>query len=265
MNLPLIYTFMSQLGVSQREVEIYLELLKTGPTSILYLSKVMEMPRTTIHQNVESLINKGLVIEQIIGSKRKIAAEPPAKISAIIKDKELALEKKATEIGILQENYHTVISQLKTITTAEDTPQTKVMIVEGKQNISRLYSELLKSKQIKAYCSVSEITEIFPNNFEKFLEASNKGALIWDLIEEKSYDITKISHFSKYPNYHYKFFPVDLTIECMDYLLYDDTITTIQGGKNPSAIIIKSPLLYKNAVRIFDSLWNFLPEPNLNA
>ncbi len=245
---------LQDLGINEIESDIYLYLLETGPSSILEISKGTKIKRSTVHVNVETLKQKGIVTETTEGARRKIVAEPPERLRLILEEKKFEVEKLENSMDKLIEDMKSSIPQL------EEKIDVKIKYYEGVEAVRKVYDEILESPEVRAYVNNNEITSTFPENESKFFEASTKrGVKIYDLMldTQESRSFAK-SFLKRAKNYNLKFFPKDTKLNSMDYLIFGDSLALIQGGNNPSAVIIKNELLSENMRIIFDLLWGKL-------
>ncbi|HYD34492.1 MAG TPA: helix-turn-helix domain-containing protein [Vitreimonas sp.] len=114
MNEYLINNYFNSLGFSERETTLYFFLLKKQqPITILKLSQLTGIARTTVHQNIESLIEKGLVSEMIIRNKRVVRAERPFVLYTLLGRKELQLKKQSLELNSLQKELPRLLEKLE--------------------------------------------------------------------------------------------------------------------------------------------------------
>lgn len=247
-----IEVYFEEFGLSPVESKLYLALLEKGPSTILELSKATQVNRTTTHINIESLIKKGLATHIKMGAKRHIIAEPPEKFSTLLAQEKVSIKRKEDSLPDMMKLISNSIANVKENTSSE------VRYYEGRDNISNLYDEILKSKEIKSYVNTGKILNIFPENNVKFIKAIKKGAIIWDLQGDGEY-IQSMNEAMVYPNYHVKLFPNGITINSMDYLIHDDSIAIVYGEDSPTAIVIKNKLLAENARILYDLLWGLLP------
>ncbi len=65
------------IGLTEKESEIYLNALELGACTVLALSKVSSIKRSTIYNVIENLEKKGLLTVQINGFKKLYEALPP--------------------------------------------------------------------------------------------------------------------------------------------------------------------------------------------
>ncbi len=247
-----INIYLKDLGFSDIESTIYLNLLKNGPSTVLEISRRTGVNRITTHSNAEALIKKGLLSTIKKGGKRYLIAEPAEKVNAIVNAEEISLNRKKALMPEIMELLKSETSHKGSQT------QLDVRTYEGKVAIEILYDEILRSKQLRAFVNAEEINRIYPNNFKKFIDATYSGNIeIWDVVERNPFGLYNVNNNSA-PNYHIKALPDGVEIGTMDYLIHDGKITIIDGDVDPVAVVISSPTLYLNSKAIFDCMWRLL-------
>ena len=255
------YSTLLKLGLSEKEASIYFNLIQFGVASIAELSKITQMPRTTLRENINRLNEKGLVKNVVQGKKKLLKAETPEKLTLLLKEQQLRIEDKRTELSIVSKDINRLIGNLLNIQPLTNLPETEVQYFDNIESIRRLYDRIVEAMEIKAYVDVVGITKYFPENFKKYREAlKREGTVFWDIIylSDGAKELQKmVTHAG---SYHYKFFPPEVKINQMDYLIYEDNISLIQAGKSFFAVNIRNKLLADNARSMFDLVWSFLPE-----
>jgi sugar-specific transcriptional regulator TrmB len=124
----LILQKLQDIGLSEAEARLYLVGLELGPTTILNLSKVSEIKRTTIYGMIENLVSKGIFEIQIDGWKKLYAASSPQNLQTLI-----------------QKNYQnllTIIPQLESI-NSQDKEEVYLKTHSGSENLANLYLKVL--------------------------------------------------------------------------------------------------------------------------
>jgi len=136
MNNQLITT-LQDLGLNQKESEVYLELLKLGQAGATRLSSATSINRVTIYGILESLKQKGFVTSVKKDKKINFIPIEPKKILNLLKQKEI--------------NFSSVISELESISnTSKNKPSVK--IYEGEKSIYGLMIEIFGSgKQVYSF------------------------------------------------------------------------------------------------------------------
>lgn len=247
------FFLINDFGLSENETSVYLGLLEKGRATVLDLSKALNMNRTTVHVNVEYLLQKGIVsqTQEGRGKKRLIIPEPPERLRTIVEQRKIKVLK-------TEEKLAEMIPQMNQFMKGgSEGGNVEVKYYEGKENVQLLYSEILKSSEIRAYAS-EKVVKIFPNNAELFVNAhkSNNKMRIWDILDfspPKWYLDNMVKG-----RYFFKQIPNELRIS--DFLITDDSVALIDWIDNTRimGIVISSPNMVNTSRVIFDLVWSVL-------
>lgn len=253
-----VIDYLEKFGLSEIESRLYLGLLESGPSTVLELSKHTNIKRTTAHVNIESLIEKGLVAQTKTGARRKLVAEPP-------KQFETFLENRKKDVSILEKNLPHVIESIdNAISRKPTTSDVKMRYYEGKKGVKLIYSEALKSNELRSYVNLEIVNSIFPENKDLFIEAQKKNSnlKIWEIVDisEKAKHLT--SEFSQNERYMYKFATPSIELTAADVLLFDGNIGIVNVLEQTSGMVITNKEYYDTSKAIFDFVWKMLPESN---
>ena len=82
-----MYEELKELGLSENEIIIYTELLKTGTTTANRISKLTGVKRSTTYDNLNLLLNKGLVSSIVQDEVNYYEDIDPKKIIRIMDEK----------------------------------------------------------------------------------------------------------------------------------------------------------------------------------
>lgn len=89
---------LQDLGLSEKEAQVYLALLQVENDSIIDIAKKTEINRTTVYPIIEGLLKKGLVSEVQSGKKIFYQAESPERLETFVERQKLLFEEKARTI-----------------------------------------------------------------------------------------------------------------------------------------------------------------------
>jgi sugar-specific transcriptional regulator TrmB len=92
---------LKDIGLEENEASVYLSALSLGPTTILKISKISNLKRTTVYGIVESLQNKGLMRIDLQGLKQLYTAESPEKLDIILENKKREFSSKLPDFMAL--------------------------------------------------------------------------------------------------------------------------------------------------------------------
>jgi len=109
MELEILPLELRKLGLTEKEVQVYLSALELGYTSIQKISQQTHISRTTTYSIVKSLKDKGLISQSEDKNKKYIIAESPDKLLGILKREKEEIDEKEREflriIAVLKEKY----------------------------------------------------------------------------------------------------------------------------------------------------------------
>ncbi|MEK9209265.1 MAG: helix-turn-helix domain-containing protein [Patescibacteria group bacterium] len=181
-----------KLGLSQKEIAVYLAGLELGHTSAQNIAKKAGISRPTSYQTIKLLEKRGLITESKLKGKTYYNAESPDKLLGILRLEKRALEEKEREfiriISALKSKYYlgekseirTYHGQagLKFLTDDFSQTQAKEIFVLGD---SPVFLKLFKSRyqEIKKRLGQMEIKEI---NSQKFSQKIPGTLILYDKI-----------------------------------------------------------------------------------
>jgi HTH-type transcriptional regulator, sugar sensing transcriptional regulator len=93
---------LQEIGLTQREIKVYLALLELGSTTTGPIIKKSEVPNSKIYEVLESLQNKGLVSWIIKGKIKYFQASNPRHLLTSLKDKERKIEEILPQLEMKQ-------------------------------------------------------------------------------------------------------------------------------------------------------------------
>ena len=241
---------LEQLGLSPREVSIYLALLKMGTASIRDIAAEADINRGTTYETLKDLAGKGIVSYFPKGKRRVFCAEPPEKLLELAEEKRQSLEQ-----GI-EEMKHTLIPQLNHM--KPDFSSGNVRFYEGDSGIEFVLKDILstvaqlENKQYSVFSSKpirQHLYRPFPNytqqrirkNINVRVIAIGEGGEDAELSERKWIDAKGRIDASYIAIYPPKVAMISLASQ--DY---------------PVAVVIDSPEIASTQQIIFDTLWSTL-------
>jgi sugar-specific transcriptional regulator TrmB len=151
----LILQKLQDIGLSEAESRLYLVGLELGPITILNLSKVSEIKRTTIYGMIDGLVAKGIFEIQIDGWKKLYTASSPQNLQSLI-----------------QKNYQnllTIIPQLESI-NAKEKEEIYLKTHSGSDNLANLYLKILNQLEPNSEYLIIGNTNLFENVLPDFAQ-----------------------------------------------------------------------------------------------
>src|ERR1700691_2243672 len=102
-----VVDYLKQLDLSDIEAKLYLTLLQTGPTSVRDLAQTIEIKRTTAYFYIDQLVDKGLIMKLVKGSKKLVAANKPENLEQLV-------EAKISSAQTVKRNFPSILKEIKT-------------------------------------------------------------------------------------------------------------------------------------------------------
>ncbi|WP_422139362.1 TrmB family transcriptional regulator [Endozoicomonas sp. ALC020] len=241
---------LKQLGLDQKEIKLYLALLKLGTASIRDIAAEADINRGTTYETLKGLAGKGIVSYFPKGKRRVFCAEPPEKLLDLAEEKKQSLEQSIEE---MKQKLIPQLNQLK-----PDFNTGNVRFYEGDSGIEFVLKDILNTvakKNDKNYSIFSSkpirqhLYRPFPNYTQQRIRkginvrviAIGEGGEDAELSERKWINATgKIdaSYIAIYPPK-----VAMISLASMDY---------------PVAVVIDSIEIANTQQIIFDTLWNTL-------
>ncbi len=147
----IIHETLQQIGLSDRQTDIYLTLLKQGPGSIRDIATGAGLNRGTTYEELKTLRARSLVSYSPKGKRRFFCAEPPEQLMKIAEEKQDVL---ARATNVLR---HDILPDLSNVTP--DSSITNVHHYEGDEGIEFVLKDILRTvetqpqKQYRVYSS----------------------------------------------------------------------------------------------------------------
>lgn len=133
----IIHETLALLGLSSRETDIYLALLKLGPCSIRDIAAEAEINRGTTYEILKSLKGRALVSYYPLGKRRFFCAEPPENLINILEEKQATLDSASRLLR------NEIVPDLIQLNPGADS--TTVRQYEGDDGIEYVLKDILKT------------------------------------------------------------------------------------------------------------------------
>ncbi|NQU78420.1 hypothetical protein HQ545_01495 [Candidatus Woesearchaeota archaeon] len=123
---------LQNLGLEEREIKVYLALLRNNTSPALQLSKETRIDRTTTYDILERLIDKGVVSSIIKNNTKHFTALMPKELLLHYKEKYSTLE--------------SIMPELNKITTQTKEP-VKCELFQGKEGLKTVAKDIVAAKK----------------------------------------------------------------------------------------------------------------------
>lgn len=242
--------YLQQIGLSEKEAEIYVALLQYDNASVNDLAQKTKVNRTTIYPVLETLAKKGLVSEIQIDKKTHYQAEPPERLETFIERQKVVLDENSKRLV-------DIIPQLKSI-QRESGERPVVKYFEGREGIISSIEEFYGTKDLggTAYLIYPKdlIEEIFPEEERskyrnKRLNRNIRSNVLYTykkgILQSTADGERKKIDGDKYP------------ISC-DIIIYKDRVRINMLKKNLAGISITSPDFADTMQSLFRAIFDNL-------
>ena len=149
-----IRAYLKEFGLSEKEIEVYLTLLKSGVQSVRRLAAATKINRGTTYDILKSLITQGLVSYQHREKHQYFIAEDPEKFAQVVAEKE-------REISSLREKLNHIVPELKSLYHRAGGKPT-VRYYEGTRGLRTILTDVLESVYEKKEYLIYSTVEVRP-------------------------------------------------------------------------------------------------------
>jgi len=169
---------LKQLGFLEAEIEVYMALLKLGPSMVSKIHQEIGLHRTHIYDLLEKLREKGLVSTFIQSGKKHFQASPPSNILSYIEEKKEAVKDFLPELEDLMKLPK---------------EETKIELFKGKNGLKTLLQDVIKTgKDYFVMGSIKKFEDIIQFAFPHFLKKIEKLKIKERIICDKKEKVLKI-------------------------------------------------------------------------
>jgi len=230
----MINKFLKNIGLNDKEISIYLELLRVESSSVLDLSKKTNILRTSIYPIIESLKEKGLVTEIQAGKKIRFQAEPPERIGVYIESQKIHLEEQSQ----LASEF---IPQLKSL-SRQTGEKPIVKVYEGRDGVFKANEESFGyDSNVSGDISYSVYPYDLLENFFSAQEIAKSSAIRTNrqIKSEAIYTYSKGERPTGKDSVRIRIDEKKYPIKC-DINIFRDMVRIHTLGKSLSSLVIKS-------------------------
>jgi sugar-specific transcriptional regulator TrmB len=254
-----IHQTLKKIGLSDKEIKVYLALLKNGPAKPAALATSAKLNRATLYSIAQGLIAKGIIAEDLSGKSAIFAPLPPAGLEKILSAAKQELKQKENLIN-------DAISELSLISSDKQYPVPKIRFIEENNLEKFLFDNLEKwQDEIIAADGVwwGYQDHTFAADYEDWLDQTWKTAQSRDDHYRAQFFInaseTEHKLHRKYANHKRQVKYLDNTNFTASTWVCGDYLVMIMTQHHPYYLIeIHDRLLAQNTKEIFKKLWHSL-------
>jgi len=229
-----LFEILKDLGFEEREIKIYLALIRLGDSPALKISKEIGIDRTTTYDILERLIGRGIVSLYIKNKSKHFSALAPDNLLNYFKEKYSSLEN--------------ILPDLKKI--SNHTPElVKCELFYGKEGLKSVGKDIVdKTKEYRVIGIRKE--------YEEILGYFNEQAILkLDQFKAKEIAIVeKNAKFKKLKNGEYRYLDKKL-LSPITTLIYKNKVVFFIWKEPYFAVSIENEPLAKAQTEYFNILW----------
>lgn len=248
-QIKLIQKYLAQLGLSADTSNVYVQLMKLGPSSALQITRVVSKPRTQVYRELETLQNHGLVSAEKMSYGTLFRALPLENIEGTLANREAETASMWRDLSSMSQLLQGIVGMKG--------EKAKVQHYYGLAGLKQVNWNLTKAKKeyrvFEARHLSQHLDPIFAKRCrEKYIE---NGLTSYDLTNEKVHNKKDLE-------------PVDLSRAKIRYIdpkildikfemyIYNDVVTLLDySGESQMALEIHHASLSAMMKQLFDSIW----------
>jgi sugar-specific transcriptional regulator TrmB len=236
-----------EIGLTENEIKIYVNLLRSGSSTAYEISKQTGIYRVHVYDKLEQLMNKGLVTHVYRGSKKFFQATHPSKIKQYLEDKKRNLENQEQEVN-------SILPELEAMTRLprEDT---FVEVFKGKEGLKYFLKDIIKTKKEVLVTGLDDqkYQETLPIFIKQYFRDLRK-----EKIKERIITLKKkgVFLFDKKlaPTTNYRFLE-EKQFNPTNTFVYGSKVVIVTWGTPVTAVMIKNESIAETYRNHFEHLW----------
>lgn len=238
--MVLIEEVLKEFGLTDREVEVYLALLKLGNALVQDIAKKAGTYRTYTYEILKSLMEKGLVSYVIKSGKQYFEAARPEKMLNILKEKESKISQILPELKTI---YKSVIEK------------PKIEFYEGKEGLKTILDDLIKTKQeLLVYSSTKKQLSLLDFYFPQYIKRRVEAKIKIKVLTERSRETLEMHKKDKKELREMRFLPEGFEFPTATNI-YGNKVAILSLEKEPVGVIIENDDIAKTQRMVFELLW----------
>ncbi|MFM2383460.1 MAG: hypothetical protein RIQ72_32 [Candidatus Parcubacteria bacterium] len=256
----MLQTLFNELQLTGPAHRIYSYLLECNGASARQIAENLNIPRPSVYDNLKSLSNHGLVIEQIKNDKKVFCVDDVKKIPQILEDKihTLEIEKKKLE------------KLIPTLLTQGESFMPKIKFYTGKEGVRQVLNDVLwyKDIEIQSMFPISEMIavlgkEYFENHNRQRIRKNIYIKAIWPKARAVSFKDQPALGAGKAFKREIRIAPKQMIWD-MGYWNYADKVAIVSSRKEGFGFIISSKDFSQLLKAQFDLIWSISKELKTN-
>jgi sugar-specific transcriptional regulator TrmB len=251
----MVKELLSKIGLNEKEIQVYLTILQHGKITPAALSKVVGINRTTVYSVAKELIRKGLIIEDLGSSTRKLLAKPTEELTSFIDQEEKILVKK-------RELAKRAISELQSVVKTQQFAMPKIVFIPEAELEVYLYNNTPKwnesiNRRDGIYWGFQDHTLVI--NYEKWVDWT------WESAKPEIKELRLLSNEAetrvkkkKFAKRQIRFWEQSKNFTATTWVNGDYVIMIVTNQRPHYLIEIHDATLAHNLRELFKGIWSTL-------
>ncbi len=250
-----------ELGLSEQAHRVYLWLLENGASSARTLAQNLSIPRPSVYDTLNALIQKGLVLEREEENKKFFQIDDVKNLPRILSERMDALKSEQKELEIL----------LPQLAKRASSIEPRIKFYSGVEGVRQVLNDMLWHKNIEtlAFWPISEMVDLLGKEyFEKLNRRRIPQKLsiraVWPEDKRVSFKEHPYTGIGKDHMRDLRVAPKGTTAD-MGYWIYADKVAFVSSRKESFGFVIHSRDFAEMMKSQFEVLWKaskpMEPEP----
>lgn len=247
-------TLLIDFGLSSLEARIYLWLTRNQPQTIIELASNLQVARTSIYDNVQKLLEKGLVERVVLQKSQKIKATSPEALDRLIENHKNKLVKMEQSLSEIKKNL---------VLAPDPSIATEVRYYKGAQGLQQMmWNTLSANKETVGYSVFGRVTVVGQRFFNLWVSEYKKRGLKDRVLANPTPDVIKYVKEIIIPGPH-QLDPTDVRFVdkkelyiAGDITIYNNIYAVCYWKEGEVVgIEVENPEFVKSQLSIFEKLW----------
>jgi len=244
---------LKKLGFTDKEIEVYLGILKNGKITPADLASYTKINRTTVYSVAKELVKKGVVAEDLSGASAYLVALPPEDLENLVLKQEKEIKEKKKVIDQTVKELKKIASEVRySVPKVRFIPEEDLETFLYKQ--SPVWNESIKKNKSEWLGFQDEhFVDYYGPWIDWYWENSSEGNTL-KLFSTPS-NIEKAMSEKKYPGRKIKILKRKNPFTATTWINGDYIIMIVTDQRPHYAIEIHNPVLAENFRQVFKIMW----------
>jgi sugar-specific transcriptional regulator TrmB len=240
-----------ELGLSELTQKVFNELLGKGPSTAKQLADRVNIPRPSVYDHLKILIQKGLVMEKVVDSKKVFLVDDLKNIQELLDAK----------IRSLQEEKKKFDVSLPSLLNRTSFIEPQIKFYSGKDGVKQVLSHIMTNRNIETelFWPMSEMLKVLG---PEYLEELNTKRIQRNIYLRAIWPSDKKINIQKYPYLagdeehlrELRFAPIGMTWN-MGYWMYENRVAFLSSEKEGFGFVVHSKE-FADLMRLqFEQMW----------